>query len=119
MVLKKLMAKPRSAMAKLTRLEARVRFLEGTGSLLFLCLCLSVAFVVVATAFPQKRVLDEIELKLIDVKVREQAALAEREYHEIENRALRTDIEYIETRARDLLGYYREGEFVLQFPQRN
>lgn len=106
-------------MAKLTRLEARVRFLEGTGSLLFLCLCLSVAFVVVATAFPQKRVLDEIELKLADVKVREQAVLAEREYHQIENRALRTDVEYIETRARDRLGYYREGERVLKFPQRN
>jgi cell division protein FtsB len=112
------MAKQRSAKANFTRLEARVRFLEGTGSLLFLCLCLSVAFVVVATAFPQKRVLNELELKLEAVKAREQAVLAEREYHEIENRALRTDIEYLETRARDWLGYYREGERVLKFPKR-
>jgi cell division protein FtsB len=112
------MAKKRKpAAAKLRRLEARVRVLQGAGNLVFFCLCASVGFVVVATAFPQKRELDRIEEQLARIREREREVLAEREYHEIENRALRTDLEYIETRARDRLGYYREGERVLKFPR--
>lgn len=102
-------------MVKLTRLEARIRVIQGTWTIVFVLFCLSVGFVVVATAFPQKRALDELERKLAVAHAREEAALAEREYHEIEHRALRTDLEYLEIQARDRLGYYREGERVLKF----
>jgi cell division protein FtsB len=103
------------AMVKVKRLEARTRVIRGTGMVVFVCFCLSVGFVVVATAFPQKRALGELERKLEAVQAREDAALAEREYHEIEYRALREDLEYLEIQARDRLGFYREGERVLKF----
>ena len=81
----------------------------------FAVLCLSIGFVVVSTGMPQKRRLEELEAKLERTKVREQEVLAEREFCEIEHQALRTDPEYREVRARDLLGAYLEGERVFKF----
>ncbi len=77
--------------------------------------CLAIGFVVVATAIPQRRELDKLELKLKAAKVREQAVLADREYHFIEHRALREDPAFLEIHARDRLDYFREGERVLRF----
>lgn len=105
--------------AKLTRLEARTRFIKGAGQLAFVGFCVSVGFVVVATAFPQRRSLEKLEANLVIAKKREDTVLAEREYHQIEYRALREDPEFLEIHARDRLGYSREGERVLKFkPQR-
>jgi cell division protein FtsB len=77
--------------------------------------CLAVGFVVVATAVPQKRKLEELQSKLEKTKAREREVFAEREYYEIEHRALREDPEFLEIHARDRLNYYREGERVLKF----
>ncbi len=76
---------------------------------------MAIGFVVVATAFPQRRALDKLEAKLKEAKLREETVLADREYHSIEHRALREDPAFLEIHARDRLDYYREGERVLKF----
>lgn len=100
---------------KLTRLEARTRAIKGGLHLTFVMFCISIGFVVVATAFPQHKELVKLEDKLKAVKDREKVVLAEREYHQIEYRALREDPEFLEIHARDRLDYYRDGERVLKF----
>lgn len=109
------MAKRPMAMVKLNRLEARVRFINGAVRAGFVLFGVAVGFVVAATAVPQKRKLDEMELKLQDAQEREERVLAEKIYHETELRALRDDPEFLEIHARDRLDYYKEGERVLKF----
>lgn len=77
--------------------------------------CMAIGFVVVATAIPQRRELDKLEVKLKAAKSREEVVLAERDYHLIEHRALREDPSFLEIHARDRLDYYRQGERVLKF----
>lgn len=100
---------------KLTRLEARTRVIQGASRAGFVMFCVAVGFVVVATAFPQRRELDKLEVKLKAARERESSVLADREYHFIEHRALREDPAFLENYARDRLDYYREGERVLKF----
>jgi hypothetical protein len=100
---------------KLVKLEARTRAIRGAGSFVFVIFCVAIGFVVVATAFPQRRELERLEAKLEEAKLREATALAEREYHQTEYRALREDPEFLEMHARDRLDFYREGERVLKF----
>ncbi len=100
---------------KLTRLEARTRVIRGAGRVTFVGFCIAIGFVVVATAFPQRRELEKLEAKLILAKERESGVLADREYHQIEYRALREDPTFLEIHARDRLDYYRAGERVLKF----
>lgn len=109
------MAKRSMAGVKLTRLEARTRVIQGAGRIVFVVFCMAIGFVVVATAFPQRRVLEKLEAKLKLAKEREATIVADREYHQIEYRALREDPAFLEIHARDRLGYYREGERVLKF----
>jgi hypothetical protein len=100
---------------KLTRLEARTRAIRGLQRVVFVIFCVSIGFVVVATAFPQRRELESLEAKLELAKQREATVNADREYHQIEYRALREDPSFLEIHARDRLDYYREGERVLKF----
>ncbi len=100
---------------KLTRLEARTRVIQGAGRIVFVVFCMAIGFVVVATAFPQRRELEKLEAKLKLAREREAGIVADREYHQIEYRALREDPAFLEIQARDRLGYYREGERVLKF----
>lgn len=100
---------------KLTRLEARTRVIQGAGRVTFVVFCMAIGFVVVATAFPQRRELEKLEAKLHLAKERESGILADREYHQIEYRALKEDPAFLEIHARDRLDYYREGERVLKF----
>ena len=109
------MARKRMEAAKLTRLEARTRVIQGAGKLALFCCCLSLGFVVVATAIPQKRALERLEAKLELAKERERQVLAERDHRRIELRALREDPAFLELQARDRLDYCREGERVLRF----
>lgn len=108
-------AKRKHAGVKLTRLEARTRVIQGASRVGFVMFCMAIGFVVVATAVPQRRELDKLEVKLKAAKEREQAVLADREYHNIEHRALREDPAFLEIHARDRLDYYRVGERVLKF----
>lgn len=103
------------ASVKLTRLEARTRVIQGAGRATFVVFCMAIGFVVVATAVPQRRELEKLEAKLQLAKEREAGIVADREYHQIEYRALREDPAFLEIHARDRLNYYREGERVLNF----
>lgn len=109
------MAKRSTAGVKLTRLEARTRLIHGAGRAAFVGFCMAIGFVVVATAFPQRRDLEKLEAKLVLAKQREAKVFADREYHRVEYRALREDPEFLEIHARDRLDYYREGERILKF----
>lgn len=109
------MAKRMLAVEKVRKLEARTRAIQRAGHVAFVVTCMAVGFVVVATAVPQRRKLAELEVKLQKARAREQDVLAEREYYEIEHRALREDRAFLEIHARDRLNYYREGERVLKF----
>lgn len=109
------MAKRSTVGIKLTRLEARTRAIHGARRVVFVIFCMAAGFVVVATAFPQRRELERLEAKLKLAEEREAAVLADCEYHQIEHRALREDPAFLEIHARDRLDYYREGERVLRF----
>lgn len=109
------MAKRSKAGVQLTRLEARTRFIRGAERIAFVVFCIAIGFVVVATAFPQRRELERLEAKLKLAQERESGILADREYHQVEYRALKEDPAFLEIHARDRLGYYREGERVLKF----
>ena len=109
------MARKRMEAAKLTRLEARTRVIQGAGKIALLACCLSLGFVVVATAFPQRRALEKLEAKLKLAQQREKFVVAERDHRRIELRALREDPAFLELQARDRLDYSREGERVLRF----
>ena len=109
------MARRTIAGVKLTRLEARTRVLQGASRVLLVGFCVAIGFVVVATAFPQRRELEKLEAKLQLAKQCESSILADREYHQIEYRALRDDPTFLEIHARDRLDYYRKGEHVLKF----
>ena len=109
------MARRRLAIEKVKRLEVRTRVIQRAGHVVFWALCLAVGLVVVATAVPQKRRLEELEVKLAQANAREQDVLAERESYEIEHRALREDPAFLEIQARDRLNVYRSGERVLKF----
>jgi hypothetical protein len=109
------MARKVITMTKLARLEARMRVVQGANRAVFMICCVAAGLLVVATAFPEKRELDRLKTKLEAAKAREAHALADREYHAIEHRALREDPAFLEIHARDRLDYYREGERVLKF----
>ena len=103
--------------AKLSRLEARTRAIKGASRMVLIAFCLSIGFVVVATAFPQRREMQRLEAKLELAQDRERQITTEREHRRIELRALREDPAYLEIHARDRLDYSREGEKVFRFKQ--
>jgi hypothetical protein len=103
------------AASKLTRLEARTRVIQGAGKFALMACCLALGFVVVATAFPQRRTLAQLEANLKLAQKRERMVVAERDCRHIELRALREDPGFLEIQARDRLDYFREGERVLRF----
>jgi cell division protein FtsB len=108
------MARKRMESAKLTRLEARTKAIQSVGKLALIAFCLSLGFVVVATAIPQRRTLEQLEGKLQLARERERQVVAVRDHRNIELRALREDPAYLEIHARDRLDYCREGERVLR-----
>ena len=103
------------ASAKLTRLEARTRVIQGAGKFALIACCLALGFVVVATAFPQRRTLEKLEANLKLAQERGRLVAAERDARHIELRALHEDPAFLEIHARDRLDYYRDGERVLRF----
>lgn len=109
------MARQRMGSAKLTRLEARTRVIQGAVKLALMAFCLALGFVVFATAFPQRRKLEKLESHLKLSQEREALVRSERDCRVIELRALREDPAYLEIHARDRLDYFREGERVLRF----
>jgi len=103
------------AAVQLKRLEARTRALRGAHRVAFFVFCIAIGFVVVATAFPQRRALDRLEVKLKAAQEMEENVLADRDYHHIEHTALKGDPAFLEIHARDRLDYYLAGERVFKF----
>ena len=109
------MVRRKTASVQLMRLEARTRVLRGAHGVAFFAFCIAIGFVVAATAFPQGRALDRLEVKLKAAQELEESVLADREYHHIEHTALKEDPAFLEIHARDRLDYYLEGERVFKF----
>lgn len=109
------MAKRRITIEKLRRIERRTRFFVFCQRVMMLAFGLSAGMLVVASAMPQKRILDDLERALAESRNREQAVLEEKQDYETELRALREDPEFLEIHARDRLDYYRDGERILKF----
>jgi hypothetical protein len=108
------MARKRIESAKFTRMEVRTRMIHGAGRMGFVACGIALGFVVVATAFPQLRELENLELRLSEAAQREREVIARRDHRRIELKALREDPAYLEIHARDRLDYCREGERVLR-----
>lgn len=100
---------------KVLRLQARIRTIRGASRLAMMLFCLSIGFVVVATAVPQRREVLRLEKKMAAALQQEQNVTAVKEHREIELRALREDPDYLETHARDRLDVCEEGETVFRF----
>lgn len=109
------MARKQFTAEKIARMEGATRFIKGANQLL--CVAMAVAFglLIAATAIPQKRKLEELQVKLRMIEEREQRAIDQKEHKEIQLHALREDMAYLEVEARDRLNYYREGERILRF----
>jgi cell division protein FtsB len=102
---------------KVRRLETRIRVVRGASRLAMMLFCLSIGFVVVATAFPQRREVLRLEERLKKALQQEAGISAEREQRQIELRALREDPVFLEVHARDRLDLCEEGERVFRFPR--
>ena len=97
---------------KLKRLEAQTRVICTFNRIIFAVIGLVLGMAVVASALPQKRKLQDLEFKLARAQEEEQRVLAEKEYREIEYRAMKEDPAFLELKAMDRLNMHREGERV-------
>ncbi len=102
---------------RIARIEATTRVVKGTNNVLYLTCAVAFGLLIVATAYPQKREYEKLQAQLRSTQAREQTSLETKEYREIQLKALRNDMSYLEVEARDRLNYYREGERVLRFYQ--
>jgi len=109
------MALKRIGAAQLTHLETRLRVLQVAVRFALIAFFVALGFVVVATAFPQRRTLEKLEANLKLAQERGRLVAAERDARHIELRALHEDPAFLEIHARDRLDYYRDGERVLRF----
>jgi cell division protein FtsB len=100
---------------KLRRMEARIRVIRGVGRLAMIMFCMSIGFVVVATAVPQRREVIRLEDRLQKALRQEELIQAEKNHRQIELRALREDPAFLEVHARDRLDLCEEGERVFRF----
>lgn len=97
---------------KLKRLEAQTQVIRAVNRIVFGVMGLVLGLVVVASALPQKRHLQDLEFELARVLAAEQKVLAEKEYRETEYLALKEDPEFLELKAMDRLNLHRKGDKV-------
>ena len=102
----------KSASVKLKRLEAQTRVICTFNRIIFAVMGLVLGMAVVASALPQKRKLEDLEFKLARALEEEKRVLAEKDYREIEYRAMKEDPGFLELKAMDRLNLHREGEKV-------
>jgi septum formation inhibitor-activating ATPase MinD len=104
----------KSSNVKLKRLEAQTRVICTFNRIIFAVIGLVLGLAVVASALPQKRNLQDLEFKLARAQEEEKRVLAEKEYREIEYRAMKEDPAFLELKAMDRLNVHREGERVFR-----
>jgi hypothetical protein len=93
-------------------LEAQTQVIHAFNRIVFGVLGLVLGMAVVASALPQKRRLTDLEFELARVLEAEKKIVAEKEYREIEYRALKEDPQFLELKAMDRLNLHREGDKV-------
>jgi len=104
---------------QIKRLQAQTQVIHSMNKLLFACVGLAVGCVVCATYFPAKRHLGELQQKLAETEQQEQAVLREKEYHETELQAMKTDMAFVELKAMDRLNLHHPGEKILRIKRGN
>lgn len=97
---------------KLKRLKVQTRILAVANRLVLSSLGLILGLAVVASALPQRRQLKVLEGQLALTLEEEKRVLAEKEYREIEYKALREDPRFLELKAMDRLNLHHRGETV-------
>jgi cell division protein FtsB len=100
---------------QLKRLQAQTNAIHSMNKLLFACVGLALGCVVVATYFPAQRHLNDLERKLAETEQQEQMVLREKEYHETELKAMKSDMEFLELKAMDRLNLHHPGEKIFRF----
>ena len=91
-------------------------FGRATGFVMGLFVIVLAVAVIVPIA-PEYQKLRQIEAELADAKNEEASVVRKRRQFEIEARALETNLEYLESRARDVGPFYRPGEQVIKIDE--
>lgn len=104
---------------QLKRLQAQTNVIHSMNKLLFACVGLALGCVVFATYFPAKRHLAELERKRDEALRQEQVVLREKEYHDQELKAMKTDMDFVELKAMDRLNIHKPGEKVFRIKRSN
>lgn len=95
-----------------TRMRAET--LSMATSRLFQIFVIAICLAAIVPALPQWNELKKIRTELAEVKSREASLAQQHEQLRSEEKALRENKFYLESRARDRLHLYREGERVIQ-----
>ncbi|MBB5352193.1 cell division protein FtsB [Haloferula luteola] len=93
-------------------MRAQTKAIRGMNGVILCLLGISIGALTVASAWPQRRKLDEKELELAQILEQERKVIAEKEDHQAALDAMRDDQEYLELHAVDRLNLYRPGTTV-------
>ncbi len=95
-------------------IRARTETIVALNRLAFLVLLILICVAVAVTLKPQQKKLRELESELAELEAQEQSLVDEYDHKQRELQAIRYDLEFQETKARDILNYYRPGETVVR-----
>lgn len=95
-------------------MEARTKSIAFLNRSAFALLMILICVAVGVTVFPQWKELNRLQAELETTEQGEELALAEVDQKKRELSAIRNDLEFQETRGRDLLDLYVPGETVIR-----
>lgn len=95
-------------------MEARTKSIAFLNRGAFVILMVLICVAVAVTVFPQWKELKRLQAELVETQQDEEVALAEVDQRNREFTAIRNDLEFQETRGRDLLDLYVPGETVIR-----
>ena len=95
-------------------MEARTKSIAFLNRSAFVVLMVLICIEVGVTVFPQWKELKRLQVELEETQDQETVALAEVDQKKRELSAIRNDLEFQETRGRDLLDLYVPGETVIR-----
>ncbi len=95
-------------------MEARTKSIAFLNRSAFVVLMVLICIAVGVTVFPQWKELKRLQVELEETQDQETVALAEVDQKKRELSAIRNDLEFQETRGRDLLDLYVPGETVIR-----
>ena len=95
-------------------MEARTNSIAFLNRGAFVILMILICVAVAVTVFPQWKELKRLQAELQTTEAEEQEAIAMVDQRSRELSALRNDLEFQETKGRDLLDWYKPGETVIR-----